>query len=48
MTKKLHPYAMHAKTSEENIYATWYLQEKPTIASDSDVPLHFPSLPFSS
>jgi len=36
---------MHAKTSEENIDATWYLQEKPTVATDVNVLLQFPTLP---
>ena len=39
---------MHAKTSEENIHATWYLQEKPVVAVDPDVLLHFPALPLPS
>ena len=36
---------MHAKTSEENIHATQYLQGKPIVVSDVDVLLRFPSLP---
>ena len=37
MTNKPHAYAMHAKTSEENIHATRYLQEKPVVVVDPDV-----------
>jgi len=48
MTNKPHAYAMHAKTSEENIHATWYLQEKPVVAVDPDVLLYLPALPFPS
>jgi len=48
MTNKPHAYAMHAKTIEENIYKTWYLQEKPTVVADLDVLLRFPSLPLPS
>ena len=48
MTYKPHAYAMHSKTSEENIHATWYFQENLVIAVDLDVFLNFPSLPFHS
>ena len=48
MTNKPHAYAMHAKTSEEKIHATQYLQEKPIVVVDLDVLLCFPSLPFPS
>jgi len=36
---------MHAKASEENIYATWYLQEKLDIIVNPDVLLRFPAIP---
>ena len=39
---------MHAKTSEEIIHATQYLQEKPILDVDPNVLLQFPSLPFPS
>jgi len=39
---------MHAKTSEENIHATRYLQEKPVVAIDNDDLLRFPTLPLPS
>jgi len=48
MTKNPHAYVMHAKTSEENNYATWYLQGKPIVVVDHNVLLHFPALPFPS
>ena len=48
MTKKPHACAMHAKTSEENIHATWYLQAKTTVVVDPDVFLCFLALPFPS
>ena len=39
---------MHAKTSEENIHATRYLQSIPTVAVNLDAHLRFPPLPFPS
>ena len=36
---------MHAKTSEENIHATQYLQAKPDVVVDPNVLLCFPALP---
>ena len=36
---------MHAKTSEEIIHATPYLQEKPIVVVDLDVLLCFPTFP---
>ena len=39
---------MHAKTSEENIHATRYLQAKTIVVVDLDVLLHFPALPLPS
>ena len=38
---------MYAKTSEEIIHTTRYLQSKPVVAVDPDVLLHFPNFPFS-
>lgn len=48
MTNNPRALAMHAKTSEENIHPTWYLQEKSTVVVDLDVLLHFLTLPFPS
>ena len=48
MTKKPHAYSIHAKISEENIHATWYLQEKPIVAADLDVLLRFSAIHFPS
>jgi len=36
---------MHAKTSEENIHATWYLQQNHVVVVDPHVLLCFPTLP---
>ena len=46
MTNKPHEYAMHSKTSEENIHATRYMQEKPIVVVYLDVLLCFPTFPF--
>lgn len=48
MTNKPHGYPKHAKTSEENTHTNRYLQEKPIVAADPDILLHFPALPFPS
>jgi len=48
MTNKPHAYAMHAKTSEENMHATWYMQEKLIVDVDPGVLLDFPTLPLPS
>ena len=48
MTNKPHAYSLHAKTSEENIHATRYLQEKPDVVANPNVLLHFLSLPLPS
>lgn len=48
MTNKPHAYAIHANTGEENIHATWYLQEKLVVVDDPNVILHFLALPFPS
>ena len=48
MTKNPHAYYMHAKTSEENIHATQYLQVKPIVVVDLDILLRFLALPFPS
>ncbi len=45
MTNKPHEYAMHSNTSEENIHATQYLQEKLVVFADVDVLLLFLALP---
>ena len=45
---KPHAYFMHAKTNEEVIHVTWYLQENVTVVVDHDVLLHFPTLPLPS
>jgi len=39
---------MHAKTSEENIHATRYLQEKLIVFVDPSVLLRFHALPLPS
>lgn len=39
---------MHAKTSEEIIHATRYLQAKPDVAVDPNVLLRFPAPPLPS
>ena len=48
MTNKPNAYSMHAKTCEENIHATRYLQAKLVVVTDPDVLLHFPILPLPS
>ena len=48
MTQKPHAYAMHAKTSEENIHATQYLQNKYVVVVDPDDLLYSPALPLPS
>jgi len=48
MINKPHANAMHAKTSEENIHATQYLQAKLVVAADPNVLLRFPALPLPS
>jgi len=48
IANKPHSYAMHAKNSKEIIHETWYLQGKPIVVVDPDVPLCFPALPFPS
>ena len=45
MAKKQHAYTMQAKTSEENIHVTRYLQAKPLVVADPDVLLCFPTFP---
>lgn len=39
---------MNAKTSEENIHATQYLQGKPIVNVDPNVLVQFSTLPFPS